>query len=117
MKRLPGAIQIPVLLCAAAAFSQTGAKPAEKIVFVRPDPVITIRSSMKHDSADPIGGAIHSVDDPGMDFRAASDAKMNLLATMNLDGSSITDLHINGYDPSVSPDGSRIAFCSLRNDI
>jgi TolB protein len=51
-----------------------------------------------------------------MDFRSAADAKMNLLAVMNPDGSGITDLHINGYDPSVSPDGTKIAFCSLRDD-
>ncbi len=42
--------------------------------------------------------------------------KMNLLATMNPDGSGITDLHLNGYDPSVSPDGTKIAYCSLHDD-
>jgi TolB protein len=35
---------------------------------------------------------------------------------MNPDGSGITDLQLNGYDPSVSPDGSKIAYCSLRDD-
>jgi TolB protein len=98
----------------AAAFSQS--KPAERILFVRPDPIILTHSSMQHLSADPVGGTINSVDDPSMNFSAKADAKMNLLATMNPDGSGITDLHINGYDPSVSPDGTKIAFCSLRDD-
>jgi dipeptidyl aminopeptidase/acylaminoacyl peptidase len=110
------------LLIAVAAFSQTGGKPAEKIVFVRPDPVITttpdgVRRSANTVASDSRGGVtINSVDDPGMDYRSAADAKMNLLAVMNLDGSGITALRINGYDPSVSPDGTKIAFCSLRDD-
>jgi TolB protein len=98
------------------AFSQSGSKASEKIVFVRPDPVITAESSGVRLSADPVKGTINSVDDPSMQFHAVSDAKMNLLATMNLDGTGIAELHINGYDPSVSPDGTKIAYCSLRDD-
>lgn len=93
-----------------------GNKAPEKIVFVRPDPVIIASSSGTRLSADPVGGAIHSVEDPSMQFHANADAKMNSLAEMNPDGSGIADLHINGYDPSVSPDGTKIAFCSLRDD-
>lgn len=59
---------------------------------------------------------MNEVENPGMKFNSAADAKMNLLAFMNPDGTGITDLHVNGLDPSVSPDGARIAFCSLRND-
>jgi dipeptidyl aminopeptidase/acylaminoacyl peptidase len=102
------------LVIAAPALSQS--KASEKIVFVRPDPVITVHSSGMRLSADPVRGTINAVEDPSMGFRAAADAKMNLLAAMNPDGSAITDLHLNGYDPSVSPDGSKIAFCSLRDD-
>ena len=96
-------------------FAQANKAP-EKIVFVRPDPVIIASSSGVRLSADPVGGAIHSVEDPSMQFHANADAKMNSLAEMNPDGSGIADLHINGYDPSVSPDGTKIAFCSLRDD-
>jgi Tol biopolymer transport system component len=105
-----------LLLPSAGLFSQTSGKPAEKIIFVRPDPVITTAPSGVRLSADPVKGGINSVDDPSMKFNAKADAKMNLLAFMNPDGSGITDLHINGYDPSVSPDGTRIAYCSLRDD-
>jgi Tol biopolymer transport system component len=117
MKYFRGTIRICVLLSAVAGFSQTVARPAEKIVFVRPDPVILASSSGVRLSPNYVGGGINAVDDPGMQFHANADAKMNLLATMNPDGSGITDLHINGYDPSVSPDGTKIAFCSLRDDI
>ena len=104
------------LLAAVPGFSQSAGKASEKIVFVRPDPVITAESSGVRLSADPVQGTINSVDDPSMQFHSVSDAKMNLLATMNPDGSGIAELHINGYDPSVSPDGTKIAFCSLRDD-
>jgi Tol biopolymer transport system component len=104
-----------LLLLTTAAFSQSSS-PAEKIVFVRPDPVIIASSSGVRLSADPVRGTINSVEDPSMEFHATADAKMNLLAVMNPDGSGITDLHINGYDPSVSPDGRQIAFCSLRDN-
>src|SRR5262249_19110471 len=93
-----------------------GNKASEKIVFVRPDPVIITSSSGVHLSADPVGGAIHAEEDPSMQFHANADARMNSLAVMNPDGSGISDLRINGYDPSVSPDGTKIAFCSLRDD-
>jgi Tol biopolymer transport system component len=121
MKRFPVMFCVS-LLTAAPGFSQSGGKASERIVFVRPDPVITtassgVRLSGDTRASDSKGGVkLNSVDDPGMLYHAASDAKMNLLATMNSDGSGITDLHINGYDPSVSPDGTKIAYCSLRDD-
>ena len=113
---LPICTLVAIIASSPAAFSQAG-KPTEKIVFVRPDPVVTTASAFTHDSADPVGGSINTVDDPAMKFHAAADAKMNQLAVMNPDGSGIVELHINGYDPSVSPDGTKIAYCSLRNDI
>jgi Tol biopolymer transport system component len=115
MKRFGVLCFVCGLMIAVPGFSQTGGK-AEKIVFVRPDPVITTESSGVRLSADPVQGTINSVDDPSMQFHSVSDAKMNLLATMNTDGSAIAELHINGYDPSVSPDGTKITFCSLRDD-
>jgi Tol biopolymer transport system component len=104
-----------LILVSSFAYAQSGPSK-EKIVFVRPDPVIVASSSGTRLFADPVGGAIHAVEDPSMQFNANADAKMNLLATMNPDGTGIVDLHINGYDPSVSPDGTKIAFCSLRDD-
>jgi TolB protein len=128
MRHFKTTLQISVIFVVAACLSQTAAPPSEKIVFVRPDPMITTSSSMAMLSADTRGSGtgtadspkgsvgINSVDNPAMQFHSSSDAKMNLLAFMNPDGTGITDLHVNGFDPSVSPDGARIAFCSLRND-
>jgi len=116
MKRRHFLLSAFLLSVIVTAVSQTGNRAPEKIVFVRPDPLILASSSASHLSADPIGGAIHAVEDPSMKFQANSDARMNLLAVMDLDGTKITDLHINGYDPSVSPDGTKITFCSLRDD-
>jgi uncharacterized protein YdcH (DUF465 family) len=128
MRHFRAVLQVSVVFVAAVCRSQTGGRPSEKIVFVRPDPMITTSSSMAMLSADTHGSAsgngdqpkgavaINSVENPGMQFHSASDAKMNLLAFMNPDGSGITDLHVNGFDPSVSPDGTKIAFCSLRDD-
>jgi dipeptidyl aminopeptidase/acylaminoacyl peptidase len=117
-----------VMLCSflfflvAICFSQTGGKATEKIVFVRPDPVITTSSSMMIRSADtrassPNGRvAINEVESPQMKYNSTADAKMNSLAYMNPDGTGITDLHVNGFDPSVSPDGTKLVYCSLRKD-
>src|ERR1035438_10568314 len=105
MKRFPVMFCV-CLLAAVPGFAQSGGKTSEKIVFVRPDPVITVESSDVRLSADPVQGTMNSVDDPSMQFHSVSDAKMNLLATMNPDGSGIAELHINGDDPSVSPDGT-----------
>ena len=105
------------LALSASGFSQSGSKAGEKIIFVRPDPVITTAAADVRRSPDTSGGGnMNEVEDPAMVYHAVSDAKMNSLATMNPDGTGIAALHINGYDPSVSPDGSKIAFCSLRDD-
>jgi dipeptidyl aminopeptidase/acylaminoacyl peptidase len=116
MKGLRALFFVCVGLLTSIGFSQDAGKAAEKIIFVRPDPVITTSSAGVRLSADTVGGVINSVDDPSMQFHAASDAKMNLLATMNPDGTGIAELHLSGYDPSISPDGRTIAFCSLRDD-
>ncbi|MGA7909132.1 MAG: hypothetical protein WCA16_17120 [Candidatus Sulfotelmatobacter sp.] len=114
--------QTMAFLLAAVCSMQASGKPAEKIVFVRPDPLITTSADNFIRYADAVGGdpqtgaAIHSAEGVERKFNAVSDAKMNSLAIMNPDGSAITDLHVNGYDPSVSPDGTKITFCSLRDD-
>lgn len=99
-----------------AGLAQGAGTSTEKIVFVRPDPVITTSSEGVRRSANPLRGGVNSVEDPGMKYNAAAEAKMNSLAVMNPDGTGIKQLPIYGYDPTVSPDGSKIAYCSLRQD-
>ena len=51
-------LRLRFALLSNSGFSQSGGK--EKIVFVRPDPVITTEPSGRvHLSADPVGGAIN----------------------------------------------------------
>lgn len=120
MRHFKATLLVSMIFAGGNCLSQS--QPSEKIIFVRPDPMITTSSSMAMLSADHLastktgGVAINSVDNPNMQYHSTSEAKMNLLAFMNPDGTGITDLHVNGFDPSVSPDGTKIAFCSLRND-
>ena len=87
---------------------------------MRPDPMITTSSSMAMLSADTRGSAtvsdgqhpqgavaINSVGNPNMQYHSTSEAKMNLLAFMNPDGTGITDLHVNGFDPQSLPTAPR----------
>jgi Tol biopolymer transport system component len=104
-----------VLLASLATLSFAQSKPSEKIVFVRPDPIITMSPGLRI-SRGFLRGRLPTTSIPDTTFNSVSEAKMNALAFMNPDGTGITDLHVNGFDPSVSPDGARIAFCSLRND-
>jgi Tol biopolymer transport system component len=120
MKCLGAPLCASILFLAFSAVAQNS-KPAEKIVFVRPDPSITSTSGVSRSGdyrgSDSRGNvAINSVENADMSYHSSLDARRNFIAFMNPDGSGITDLHINGYDPSVSPDGTKIAYCSLRQD-
>src|SRR5580658_4925122 len=76
MRHLKAALQISLIFASAVCRSQLPSKPAEKIIFVRPDPMITTSSSMAMLSADTHGTgssngehpqgsvAINSVDNP-----------------------------------------------------
>src|SRR5437879_6154830 len=49
--------------------------------------------------------------------RAGANPKTSEIALMNPDGSGVTRLHVFGSDPMISPDGSRIVYCSQRDTI
>ncbi len=90
----------------------------DKIVFVRSDPsmgMIATRSITDVDSN--AGGVTGRHDAPEMDTIASRNAKKNEIELMNPDGSSVTTLHVFGSDPMISPDGTKIVYCSLRESI
>jgi dipeptidyl aminopeptidase/acylaminoacyl peptidase len=107
----------------------------DKIVFVRADPSIGV-SSMRSitvaesgpgaigDQANEAAGAANqggmvtvTHDAPDMQGRAVANPKTNEIALMNPDGSGVKLLHVFGSDPMLSPDGSKIIYCSQRETI
>jgi dipeptidyl aminopeptidase/acylaminoacyl peptidase len=125
-----------------AAFGQT-ATPAEaaprtlkdKIVFVRADPSIGVSSMRSITVAESSPGAIGDQsnqvtgaanqggmvttthDAPDMQNRAVANPRTSEIALMNPDGSGVTRLKVFGSDPMLSPDGTKIVYCSLRETI
>ncbi len=64
------------------------------------------------------GGMVTETHDaPDMQSRAVANPKTSEIALMNPDGSGVTRLHIFGSDPMLSPDGSKIVYCSQRDSI
>jgi len=90
----------------------------DKIVFVGSDPsmgMVATRSITDVDSN--AGGVTGRHDAPEMDTIASRNAKKNEIELMSPDGSSVTTLHVFGSDPMISPDGTKIVYCSLRESI
>ena len=123
----------------ALVFGQSAPTPSrnlkDKIVFVRADPSIGV-SSMRSitvaesgpgaigDQANEVTGAANQGemvttrhDAPDMQSRAVANPKTSEIALMNPDGSGVTRLKVFGSDPMLSPDGTKIVYCSLRDTI
>jgi dipeptidyl aminopeptidase/acylaminoacyl peptidase len=125
-----------------ASVAQSASSPAnksrtlkDKIVFVRADPFIGV-SSMRtitvaesgpggigDQANEATGGASQggmvtvTHDAPDMQSRAVANPKTSEIALMNPDGSGVTRLRVFGSDPMLSPDGSKIVYCSQRETI
>jgi len=87
------------LVCAARAWQSTESFKS-KIVFVRADPLRGLQPDK------PVGG-----------FRdtSRSNPRRSEIALMNPDGSGVTELHVTGMDPALSPSGTKIVYCSMRD--
>jgi len=94
-----------------------------KIVFVRADPsqgvssMRTITVANDTGRASETGMASETHDAPDMQATAAANPKTSEIGIMNPDGSGVTTLHVYGSDPSLSPDGTKIVYCSSRDTI
>jgi dipeptidyl aminopeptidase/acylaminoacyl peptidase len=145
MSRFGHLLSVPLLSSTLLtfAFAQAAAPAAtnasgtlkDKIVFVRADPSIGVSSmrsitvaesspnAIGDQTNDAIGAASQggmvtvTHDAPDMQSRAVANPKTSEIALMNPDGSGVTRLHVFGSDPMVSPDGSKIVYCSQRDTI
>jgi Tol biopolymer transport system component len=90
----------------------------EKIVFVHSDPSLGMATLRTITDVDQNSGEVTgSHGGPEMDATASGNTKKDEIELMNPDGSSITPLHVYGSDPMLSPDGTKIVYCSLRETI
>lgn len=98
-----------------AAFAQ---KFPEKIVFTRSDPNIGV-ASMRNiiDVNGSSGGITGSHETPDMHATSSNNARRSRIGIMNPDGSNIEVTNLFGSEPSLSPDGAKIAYCSMRESL
>jgi len=90
----------------------------EKIVFVRADPSTGISATHSITDLDPNSGSMTgSHEAPQFQATSAANPKTSEIAIMNSDGSGVNRLHVFGTDPSLSPDGTKIAYCSMRETL
>lgn len=110
-------VSSPVFAAAAANSAQ------EKIVFVRADPNLgvaamrTITEAQDGGRTSELGLSTSSHAAPDMQTVASTNAKRSQIALMNTDGSGVIDLHVHGSDASLSPDGTKIVYCSSRETL
>lgn len=103
---------------AAPAAPSTSRAYKEKIVFVHADPSIGIESMRSITDADSKSGAVTGAHGaPDMQATATRNTMRDEIELMNPDGSSITRLRAFGSDPMLSPDGTKIVYCSQRETL
>ena len=123
----------PVADCWQAAASPAPANAAaaapqalkEKIVFVRADPsqgviatqTVTVANVITGNTPDQGSMTTETHDAPQFQATATANPKSSEIGVMNPDGSGATRLHVYGSDPDLSPDGTKIVYCSLRDNI
>ncbi len=88
----------------------------DKIVFVRADPSRSnaptqFVAAFDQNTGEQTSG--HSA--PVFADVARSNAARDEIALMNPDGSGVTELHVSGSDPAISPDGTKIVYCSAHD--
>jgi len=92
-----------------------GDRAAVKMVFVKADPSMEMNSLQMITDADSYSGGVTGAHGaPVFQTTAVTNVRRNIIGVMNTDGSGVTLLREHGMDPSLSPDGLKIAYCSLQ---
>ena len=118
-----GLLSITLFIVSTAVLAQAPAaggsgSPKDKIVFVHADPSIGMRSLRTITDVDLKGGSVvGSHGGPELDATSAGNHIKDEIELMNPDGSSITPLRVFGSDPMLSPEGTKIAYCSGRDTL
>jgi dipeptidyl aminopeptidase/acylaminoacyl peptidase len=91
--------------------------PNQKIVFVRADPTLGIASTRSITDAESTGDISGSHEAGEYQSTAAANPKSSRIGIMNPDGSGATMLKVYGVDPDLSPDGTKVVYCSERETL
>jgi len=100
MRKISLVLAAAVLLAASAPAQNAG--PNQNIVFVQHDADVVINASLPTNAKRTKTAEITG--------RMARNERMNTLAVMNADGTGVKELKVQGNEPALSPDGSKIAF-------
>src|SRR5579871_3933074 len=114
-------VVISAILCATALAEDAAPKNGKlqpKIVFVRAHQLEGVDTTESTAVVSTVTGNITGYVDGGqMAATSARNSRAAEIAIMNPDGTGITNLKALGKDPSLSPDGSKVAFCSMRETL
>lgn len=95
--------------------SASAQKLADEIIFTRADPNIGVASMRAIKDVDGSTGEVTgSHDAPDMYATASNNTRRSRIGLMKPDGSDVTIFNLFGSEASLSPDGKRIAYCSMR---
>ena len=86
-------------------------------MFTRSDPDRGIASTEFIAEVDRGGNITGHTAAPRFDPTSAQSVRKDEIGIMNPDGSGAIDFHVNGSDPALSPDGTRITYCSQRDTL
>ncbi len=102
---------------AAAQSSPRSSGLEEKIVFTRSDPNRGITSTELIANVDRGGSISGYTAAPRFDPTSSQAVRRNVIGIMNPDGSGAIEFSASGSDPALSPDGTKIAYASLRDTL
>jgi dipeptidyl aminopeptidase/acylaminoacyl peptidase len=97
------------------AWQHRTGKAVEKMVFVKADPSMELSSIQMITDTDASGAISGAHPAPVFATTAVANVRRNVIGIMNPNGSNVVLFKVHGMDPALSPDGTKIAYCSLQD--